>query len=162
MLRQGVGYVIFPYAGAEGRRILFAPDRPPAQHLARLGLADLFLDGQPYNAHTTGSDALWAGVPMVTRRGSAFSGRVAASLLRAAGLPEMVTETVQAYEDLAVRLATQPAALEAVRAKLTRKAPLFDTDLFRRHIEAAYARMWQAWLAGEESMAFAVTDLPPT
>ena len=98
-------------------RILFAPDRPPAQHLARLSLADLFLDGLPYNAHTTASDALWAGVPLVTRRGSAFPGRVAASLLQAAGLPELITESQADYEALAVKLATDPAALAQDRNK---------------------------------------------
>jgi predicted O-linked N-acetylglucosamine transferase (SPINDLY family) len=142
--------------GVAPDRILFAPDRPPDQHLARLGLADLFLDGEPYNAHTTGSDALWAGVPLLTRRGSAFPGRVAASLLHAAGLPELVTETAQDYEDLAVRLATDPSALAAIKAKLTRKCPLFDTDQFRRNIEAAYLRMWEIWLAGERPRAFRI------
>jgi predicted O-linked N-acetylglucosamine transferase (SPINDLY family) len=119
-------------------------------------LADLFLDGLPYNAHTTGSDALWAGVPLLTRRGTSFPGRVAASLLYAAGLPELVTESAQAYEDMAVRLATEPDAFAAIKAKLTRNCALFDTDLFRRNIEAAYLRMWEMWLAGEKPRAFAV------
>jgi predicted O-linked N-acetylglucosamine transferase (SPINDLY family) len=143
--------------GVAGERILFAPDRSPAQHLARMQLADLFLDGLPYNAHTTGSDALWAGVPLVTRLGQAFPGRVAASLLKAAGLPELITQTQQDYEALAVRLARDPAALAAIRQKLTRDCPLFDTDLFRRTIEAAYEKMWQAWLAGENPKAFTVS-----
>ena len=134
--------------GIAPERILFAPDRPQDQHLARLGLADLFLDGLPYNAHTTGSDALWAGVPLITLRGAAFPGRVAASLLQAAGLPDLVTQTMQDYEDLAVKLATDAGALEAVKSRLTRNCPLFDTDLFRRNIEAAYIRMWDNWLAG--------------
>jgi predicted O-linked N-acetylglucosamine transferase (SPINDLY family) len=137
-------------------RILFAPDRPTDQHLARLHLADLFLDGEPYNAHTTGSDALWAGVPLLTRRGTTFPGRVAASLLYAAGLPELVTESAQAYEDMAVRLASDPHAFQQVKSKLTRQCPLFDTDLFRRNIEAAYLRMWEMWLAGEKARAFSV------
>jgi predicted O-linked N-acetylglucosamine transferase (SPINDLY family) len=137
-------------------RILFAPDRPPDQHLARLSLADLFLDGLPYNAHTTGSDALWAGVPVLTRRGTAFAGRVGASLLHAAGLPDLVTETQEDYENLAVKLATQPDAFAAIKAKLTRNCPLFDTDLFRRNIEAAYLRMWEIWLAGESPRPFAI------
>jgi len=142
--------------GVSPERILFAPDRPTDQHLARLQLADLFLDGQPYNAHTTGSDALWAGVPLLTRRGTSFPGRVAASLLYAAGLPELVTESAQAYEDMAIRLATEPDAFAAIKAKLTRNCPLFDTDLFRRNIETAYSRMWEIWLAGEKPRAFAV------
>ncbi len=142
--------------GIAPERIVFAPDRPQDQHLARLGLAGLFLDGLPYNAHTTGSDALWAGVPLITRRGTAFPGRVAASLLRAAGLPDLVTETDQAYEDLAVKLATDASALEAVKKRLTRNCPLFDTDLFRRNIETAYTRMWDNWLAGGAPCAFDV------
>ena len=142
--------------GVAPERILFAPDRPPDQHLARLSLADLFLDSLPYNAHTTASDALWAGVPVLTRRGAAFPGRVAASLLGAAGLPELVTESREDYENLAVRLATNPDAAAAVKSRLTRNCPLFDTDLFRRTIETAYARMWQMWLAGEEPRGFNV------
>ena len=136
-------------------RILFAPHLPPEQHLARLGLADLFLDGLPYNAHTTASDALWAGVPVLTQIGTAFPGRVAASLLRAAGLPDLVTESAQDYERLAVTLATDPAALAAVKGRLTRNCPLFDTDFFRRQIEAAYEKMWQTWLEGKPRPASA-------
>jgi predicted O-linked N-acetylglucosamine transferase (SPINDLY family) len=143
--------------GVAGERILFAPDRPPPQHLARMQLADLFLDGLPYNAHTTGSDALWAGVPLVTRRGSAFPGRVAASLLQAAGLSDLVTESEQDYEALAVRLATDAPALAAIRQRITRDCPLFDTDLFRRHIEAAYEKMWRIWRAGEKPESFTVS-----
>ncbi len=143
-------------SGIDPGRILYAPDRPPEQHLARLGLADLFLDSLPYNAHTTASDALWAGVPLLTRRGTAFPGRVAASLLHAAGLSELVTETVEDYEVLAVRLATDRQAFNAVKSRLTRNCPLFDTDLFRRHLEAAYMRMWKNWLAGDEPRAFAI------
>jgi predicted O-linked N-acetylglucosamine transferase (SPINDLY family) len=142
--------------GVAPERILFAPDRPPARHLARLSLADLFLDSLPYNAHTTASDALWAGVPLVTRLGHAFPGRVAASLLQAAGLPELITESQHDYETLAVKLATDPAALAAVKQKLTHNSPLFDTDLFRRRIEMAYEKMWQAWLAGEKPSGFSV------
>jgi len=142
--------------GVSPERILFAPDRPTDQHLARMQLADLFLDGLPYNAHTTGSDALWAGVPLLTRRGTAFPGRVAASLLHAAGLPELVTENAQAYEDMAVRLAGDPPTYQQVKSRLSRNCPLFDTDLFRRNIEAAYLRMWEMWLAGERPQAFGV------
>ena len=145
--------------GVAPQRILFAPDRPPDQHLARLGLADLFLDGQPYNAHTTGSDALWAGVPVLTRRGTAFPGRVAASLLYAARLPELVTETVEDYEALAVKLATDSEMFAALKSRITGNCPLFDTDLFRRNLEAAYTRMWEGWLSGERPRAFAVEPL---
>jgi len=142
--------------GVVPERILFAPDRPPDQHLARLSLADLFLDSLPYNAHTTGSDALWAGVPVLTRRGAAFPGRVGASLLHAVGLPELITESAEDYENLAVQLASEPERLAAIKGRLARNCPLFDTDLFRRNIETAYLRMWQMWLAGEKPLAFNV------
>jgi predicted O-linked N-acetylglucosamine transferase (SPINDLY family) len=140
-------------AGVDGARIIFAPDRAPADHLARLSLADLFLDGLPYNAHTTASDALWAGVPLLTRRGTSFPGRVAASLLAAAGLPQLIAQTQEEYEALAVRLARDPATLPRPR----RDCPLFDTDATRRHIEAAYHQIWERWQAGEPPAAFTVT-----
>jgi protein O-GlcNAc transferase len=142
--------------GIAPERILFAPDRPTDQHLARLSLADLFLDGLPYNAHTTGSDALWAGVPLLTRRGRAFPGRVAASLLYAAGLPELVTETVEDYEALAIRLATDPETFKALKSRVSRDCPLFDTDRFRRNLEAAYTRMWDNWLEGGQAHGFSL------
>jgi predicted O-linked N-acetylglucosamine transferase (SPINDLY family) len=141
--------------GVDPARILFAPDRPPTEHLARLSLADLFLDGLPYNAHTTASDALWAGVPVLTRRGTAFPGRVAASLLTVAGLPGLITESQAEYEALAVRLARDPAALKVLRP--SRTSPLFDTDLVRRRIEKAYEEMWRRWLAGEPPRAFTLS-----
>jgi protein O-GlcNAc transferase len=145
--------------GVDGNRILFAPDRAPADHLARLSLADLFLDSLPYNAHTTASDALWAGVPLLTLRGKAFAGRVAASLLTAAGLEELITETPEAYEALAVKLATDAAALKTVQGKLKKNRPtcdLFNTEKSTRAIEAAYTQMWQRWLKGEKAEAFTV------
>jgi protein O-GlcNAc transferase len=142
--------------GVAPERIRYAPHLPPEKHLARLGLANLFLDGLPYNAHTTGSDALWAGVPLITQTGSAFPGRVAASLLAAAGLPELVTESREAFEALAVQLAREPQKLAAVKNRLTHDCPLFDTDLFRRRIEAAYLRMWEACQAGQKPQGFAL------
>jgi len=145
--------------GVAGERLIFAPDLPTDQHLGRLQLADLFLDGLPYNAHTTASDALWAGVPLVTCRGTAFPGRVAASVLLAAGLPELVTENAADFEALAIRLANDPHALKALRDKLkANKAgcALFDTDRFRKNIESAYRTMWERWLAGEKPQGFAV------
>jgi len=142
--------------GVAPERILYAPHQPPEKHLARLSLADLFLDQLPYNAHTTGSDALWAGVPLITQAGSAFPGRVAASLLAAAGLPELVTQSRDAFEALAVQLASKPERLAAVKKRLTHDCPLFDTDLFRRRIEAAYLRMWEACQAGQKPQGFAV------
>jgi len=95
-------------------------------------------------------------VPLLTRRGTAFPGRVAASLLVAAGLPELVTETAEDYEALAVRLATDPETFAALKSRVTRNCPLFDTDLFRRNLETAYTRMWQIWLTGERLRAFSV------
>ena len=147
--------------GIAGERIIFAPDRPQADHLARLGLADLFLDSLPYNAHTTASDALWAGVPVLTLRGTSFAGRVGASLLTAAGLPELIAQTQADYEALAVRLATNSAQLKALRDRLQRTratSELFDTALCARRIESAYEQMWQNWLAGHAPQAFAVKD----
>jgi protein O-GlcNAc transferase len=142
--------------GVAPERILFAPNRPLDQHLARLSLADLFLDSLPYNAHTTASDALWVGLPVLTQCGTSFPGRVATSLLYAAGLPELVTHSNQEYEDLAVQLAVNPAALNMIRGKLTRCCSLFDTDLSRRNLESAYMRMWKHWLAGAKPCAFTV------
>ncbi|HWM61883.1 MAG TPA: tetratricopeptide repeat protein, partial [Rhizomicrobium sp.] len=106
--------------GIAPERLIFAAELPTDQHLARMSLADLFLDGQPYNAHTTGSDALWAGVPLITRRGTTFPGRVAASLLTAAGLPELVTENAADFEALAIKLAGDPKALKKLRDKLAK------------------------------------------
>jgi protein O-GlcNAc transferase len=145
--------------GVAADRLIFAPELPTDLHLARLQLADLFLDGLPYNAHTTGSDALWAGVPLLTQRGTTFPGRVAASLLAAAGLPELVTENADDFETLAVKLAGDPKALKKLRDKLAKNkgtCALFDTDLFRKTIEAAYRTIWQRWLAGEKPKGFAV------
>jgi predicted O-linked N-acetylglucosamine transferase (SPINDLY family) len=145
--------------GVAAERLVFAPDLPTPAHLARLQLADLSLDSLPYNAHTTASDALWAGVPLVTAKGTTFPGRVAASILLAAGLPELVTESQAEFEALAVRLAQNPAELGALRARLAQNrntCALFDTDRFRKHIESAYRTMWERWLAGEKPQGFAV------
>ena len=95
-------------------------DLLPDRHLARMQLADLFLDGLPYNAHTTGSDTLWAGVPLITLRGATFPGRVAASLLTAAGLPELVTQSRADFEALAIKLASNAKALKALRGKVAK------------------------------------------
>jgi predicted O-linked N-acetylglucosamine transferase (SPINDLY family) len=131
-------------------------------HLARLGLADLFLDTLPCNAHTTASDALWAGLPVLTCMGSTFAGRVAASLLHAIGLPELVTHTREDYEAKALSLARDPAALAEIRAKLARNrdaAPLFDTARFTRHLEAAFSEMSERARRGEPPRSFAVPRL---
>jgi len=114
-------------------------------------LADLFLDTLPYNAHTTASDALWAGLPVLTQIGETFAGRVAGSLLNAIDVPELITHSREEYEALAVELALNHEKLMDIKEKLTRNrltTPLFDTALFARHIEAAYEAMYQRYQAG--------------
>jgi predicted O-linked N-acetylglucosamine transferase (SPINDLY family) len=143
--------------GVDPARLVFAPRLPPAEHLARHRVADLFLDTLPCNAHTTASDALWAGLPVLTCAGTTFAGRVAASVLSAAGLDELVTRNPQEYEALALALARDPRLLAGLREKLARSlpaAPLFDTDLLCRGLEAAYAAMWQSWQRGEPPVSF--------
>jgi protein O-GlcNAc transferase len=145
--------------GIDPARLVFAGRQEPEEHLARHRLADLFLDTLPYNAHTTASDALWAGLPVVTCKGAGFAGRVAASLLYAAGLPELVTGDLAEYEALALRLATDAAPLRGFRQRLEQNrtsCPLFDTDRFRRHIETAYATMWEMHQRGESPRSFSV------
>ena len=145
--------------GIDPARIVFARVAPLGEHLARHRLADLFLDTLPYNAHTTTSDALWVGLPVVTCCGQSFAGRVATSLLRAMGMPDLVTHDLEAYERLALRIASEPPTLHDLRTRLLRNRssyPLFDTDRYRRHIEAAYARMWERWQRGEAPASFAV------
>ena len=133
--------------GVSPQQLIFAPKvSDNADHLARQCQADLFLDTLPYNAHTTASDALWAGVPVLTCLGETFAGRVAASLLKAIGLPELITTSLADYEELALKLAREPSFLAAIKAKLARNRdthPLFDTARFTRHIEAAYVTMWE-------------------
>ena len=127
--------------------------------MARLMLADLFLDTQPCNAHTTASDALWAGLPLLTRRGGSFAGRVAASLLLAAGLPELVTQSAEDYENMALKLSHSPDLLKSLRDRLTANratAPLFDTARTTQHMEAAYRQMLENWERGNPARSFAV------
>jgi predicted O-linked N-acetylglucosamine transferase (SPINDLY family) len=145
--------------GIDASRLVFAPRVGRAEHLARQRLADLFLDTLPCNAHTTASEALWAGVPVVTCLGTTFAGRVAASLLGAAGLPELVTHRPADYEALALGLAGDAARLAALRAKLARNrltCPLFDSARACRHIESAYLRMWEMHQRGEPPRSFSV------
>ena len=140
-------------------RLVFAHPKKLSEHLSRQRLADLFLDTLPYNAHTTTSDALWAGLPVLTCAGRSFAGRVAGSLLHAVGLPELVTHTLDEYEVLALQLATQPDMLREICRKLDqnlKSAPLFDSDRFRRNIEAAYTQMWSFWQTGEQPSALKV------
>ena len=129
--------------GVDPSRLIFAARTTPQKHLARQQLADLFLDTLPYNAHTTASDALWAGLPVVTVPGRSYPARVAASILRAADLAELIAPDLPAYEALALRLTQDKDALGGVRRKLAavRSTPLFDTARFTRNLEAAYRTM---------------------
>jgi predicted O-linked N-acetylglucosamine transferase (SPINDLY family) len=137
--------------GIAPRRLVFADELPQAEHLGRLQLADLVLDTSPYNAHTTASDALWAGVPIVTCAGATFASRVAGSLLHAVGLPELVTHSLPDYAALATALVADPPRLHALRAKLARQradAPLFDVAGYTLGLEALYDQMWQRHRSG--------------
>jgi predicted O-linked N-acetylglucosamine transferase (SPINDLY family) len=132
-------------------RLVFADRLPMPEYLARYRAADLFLDTLPYNAGTTASDALWAGLPVLTCAGETFAGRVAASLLTGIGLPELITSTQEQYENQAVALAAQPERLARIRRRLgdaRRTAPLFDTRRFTRALEAAYVAIYGRYQAG--------------
>jgi predicted O-linked N-acetylglucosamine transferase (SPINDLY family) len=148
--------------GVQAHRLIFAPRIAPEDHLARHRLADLFLDTLPYNAHTTASDALWAGLPLVTCPGNTFVGRVAASLLRAIGVPQLITRSLEEYESLALQLARDPLQFKEFKQSLAANRtswPLFDTDRFRRHIEAAYIEMWEHHQRGEPPATFSVMPI---
>ena len=151
--------------GIDPARLVFAGALPShADHLARYRAADLFLDTLPYNAHVTASDALWAGLPVLTCRGRAFAGRVAASLLAAVGLSELVADSLEEYEALALRLAANGSPLRKFRQILEQnrlRCPLFDTDRFCRNIEAAYETMWEDWQRGESPRSFSVAPDQP-
>jgi protein O-GlcNAc transferase len=137
--------------GIAGERLIFAPRVQQADHLARQPCADLFTDTLPYNAHTTALDALWEGVPVLTRIGETFAGRVAASLLTALDLPELIVETADDYERLAIELALYPERLSSLKRKIREKraeTSLFDTKRFTTHMESAYAMMVERHRAG--------------
>jgi predicted O-linked N-acetylglucosamine transferase (SPINDLY family) len=137
--------------GVNADRLIFAKRMPLRDHLARHRSADLFLDTLPYNAHTTASDALWAGLPVLTQLGETFAGRVAASLLNAVGLPELIARTPEEYEGTAVDLATHTEKLTALKRKLMENrltTSLFDTRRFTGHIEAAYMAMHDRYRVG--------------
>lgn len=145
--------------GIDPARLVFAERLPPPQHLARHARADLFLDTFNYNAHTTASDALWAGLPLVTRPGKGFAARVGASLLNAVGLPELIAADDAAYEALALALARDPQRLAAIRAKLAEQrhhAPLFDTAGFTRAVETAYETAYARYFNGDAPADFTV------
>ena len=145
--------------GVSAGRLIFAPRKSVEEHLARHRVADLFLDTLPCNSGTTASDSLWAGLPILTCLGSTFAGRIAASLLQSAGLPELITNSLAEYEATAIRLASEQAMLSGLKSKLASNrasCPLFDTKRFTRHLEAAFATMWQRHQRGESPASFAV------
>jgi predicted O-linked N-acetylglucosamine transferase (SPINDLY family) len=145
--------------GVAPDRLVFAPRISPEDHLSRQPLADLFLDTLPFNAHTTASDALWSGLPVLTCLGATFAGRVAGSLLHAVGLPELVANSLAEYEAVALKLAREPALLASLKMRLVRHRathPLFDTGRFARHIESAYKTMIDCHSHGEKCAAFVV------
>jgi len=149
--------------GVDPNRIIFAERVSMAEHLARHRLADLFLDTFHYNAHSTASDALWAGLPVITLAGQSFAARVAASLLNAIGLPELITHSASDYERLALELARDPQKLSALKAKLAglkNGAPLFDTGRFTRNLESGYAQAYQRYFEGKIPAHIMVTDEP--
>ena len=136
--------------GVDSNRLIFARHMPSlADHLVRYKAADLFIDTIPYNAITTASDALWAGLPVLTRTGESFSSRVGASLLSSIGLSELITKTEKEYETLAIELATNPERLKQIKKKLEKNKlikPLFNTKLFTKNIESAYTMMHEKYL----------------
>jgi len=137
--------------GINEDRLVFATHMPVEEHLNRIKQADLFIDTLPYNAHTTASDALRMGLPVLTCMGNSFASRVAASLLNAVNLPELITTTQEQYESLAIELATKPDKLKIIKDKLAKKlptAPLYDTPLFTRHLESAYLTMYDRYQQG--------------
>ena len=145
--------------GVDSNRLVFANKLPLEEHLGRLRLADLFLDTFNFNAHTTASDALWAGVPIVTKIGKSFAARVAGSLLTAIELPELSTTTEKEYEALALSLASNPKALTSIKKKLAEKknsAPLFDTEKYTKNLERAYVQAYQRYADGLPPAEFKV------
>ncbi len=145
--------------GISGERLVFAPKVAPEAHLARHRLAGLFLDTLPYGAHTTASDALWMGLPLVTCLGQAFPGRVAASLLNAAHMPELIAPTLAEYEALALRLARDPVMLGSFKSRLEAgysSVPLFDTARFTRNLESAFEKIWEKSQRGERPSGFEI------
>lgn len=145
--------------GVDGARLVFAPWASYPEHLAKLALADLSFDTTPFNGGATASDALWAGVPVITCPGDAFAARMAGSLLHAVGMPELVTSSLDEYKALAIRLGNDADLLAATKRKLAQNRltyPLFDTDRFRRNLEAAYEVMWRRYQNGEPPEHFRV------
>ncbi|MBY0509859.1 MAG: hypothetical protein K2P94_06870 [Rhodospirillaceae bacterium] len=149
-------------AGLDPERIVFGPRLVQEAHLARYAQADLFLDTLPYNAHTTASDALWVGCPVLTVPGRTFQSRVAASLLHAVGLPELIAGSLAAYEECAVRVGLDKDFRDGLASRLKQakaSCPLFDTPKYARHIEWAYEEMWRRYAAGASPSSFEVPAL---
>jgi protein O-GlcNAc transferase len=148
--------------GLDPQRLVFARRVPYPAHLERLQLADLFLDTLPFNAGATASDALWVGVPLLTCSGEAFAARMGGSLLRALGLPELITHSREEYESRGLELLMHPDRLVAMRERLAvqrHTTRLFDTKTFCRHLERAYVRMWQRAGRGQPPETFSVADI---
>lgn len=149
--------------GLDPARIIFAPRADYGDHIARIQCADLALDTFPYSGHTTTSDCLWAGLPVVALKGTNFASRVSESLLRAIGLPDLVAEDGEAFVRLAAGLARSPLRLRALKKRLAEnrlRAPLFDTERFTRHLEAAFETMVERARSGLPPQAFDVPALP--
>jgi predicted O-linked N-acetylglucosamine transferase (SPINDLY family) len=147
--------------GVDPSRVVFADKLPHAQHLARQRHADLAVDAFNYNGHTTSSDALWAGVPVVTMAGKQFAARVAASLLTALDLPELITQNEEEYEGLITRLATTPELLLGIRAKLAERrlnSPLFNAGFYTRTFESGLERAYELYRAGMQAQDIRVAD----
>jgi predicted O-linked N-acetylglucosamine transferase (SPINDLY family) len=145
--------------GVEPQRLIFASAVQQPYHLARHRLADLFLDTLPYGAHTTASDALWAGLPLLTCTGDTFAGRVGTSVLLAVGLPELITTSLDEYESRALEIATHPEMLSELKQKLARNLPtaaLFDIRRYTRELESAFVRIWDTWRLGSPLQSFVV------
>jgi predicted O-linked N-acetylglucosamine transferase (SPINDLY family) len=149
--------------GVSPDRLVFAERMlDKTEHLARLAHADIAFDTRRFNGHQTTMDALFAGLPLVSSEGRHFPSRVSASMLRAAGLAELITSNIEEYAALARRLAADPALRQSIRDRLLRNresSPLFDTAASARSLEAAYREMWRRYAAGERPRAFAVADI---
>jgi len=146
--------------GVEPNRLIFADKLGVEEHLARQRLADLFLDTFNFNAHTTASDALWVGLPVLTKIGKGFAARVASSLLTSLEIPELITTSENEYEALALDLATNFKKLSLIKKKLVGKrtsAPLFDTEVYTKNLEKAYTKAYDRYLDGLSPMEFKVS-----
>ena len=149
--------------GIAAERLVFAEKVPHPVHLARQRLADLLLDTFNVNAGVTAGDALWVGLPMVTKLGKGFAARIGGSILKAIGMPELITETEQEYEALILDLATNPERLASIKQKLADNRslkPLFDTELFTKHLEAGYQKAYQRYFDGNSPENIYVNEQP--